>query len=145
MKVYAARSNNFIISVPVDGKTINISFNIGIPAESLKCANIKDVKVQQALEACSCFGSEFWILEEIPDEVTEINKIETITEEIPEEVIHTESSSNDYPEVTNGQKAKLLLLKLIPGSTHAEYNTTAKIREAAKTIHVTFSNWNSNG
>lgn len=49
--------------------------------------------------------------------------------------------ATDYPEVTNGQKAKLLLLTLVPGSVHADFTPATKAREAAKKLNITFSNW----
>ena len=150
MKIYASRSARFIISVVVEGIKHDISFVHGIPAETIKCARVTDKKIQAALEATSIYGSEFWLLEEVAEKAhepkqeaetaSEPEATETITEP-PLTATPDENGITDYPEILTGQKAKLLLLTLIPGSTHAMFSNSAKIMEIAQANKISFSNW----
>jgi len=75
---------------------------------------------------------------------SEVPESEEETEDVqPETVVAETPSKTDYPEVTTGQKAKLTLLQVIPGATHAMFPNSIKIREIAKANNITFSNWTS--
>ena len=153
MRVYVTRSQKLTVTVVVNGEKMNIIFdrgirNIGIT--KLMAAIVKDEDVQKALEASSAFNSEFWFHEERPEVQAKVlpkseRKIYYKPGESPEEKAAAtgkkEPETTDYPEVTNGQKAKLLLLTLAPGSVHADFNTSEKARAKAKELNITFSNW----
>lgn len=126
----------------MDGVKLEIDFPNTIPAELMKCVNVKDKKIQDALESASCYGSEFWLLEEVNDEQPEETPIQEVEfmQEVPLENQPIENIVS-YPEVTNGQKAKLLLLSLVPGSVHADFNTAEKARAKAKELNISFPNW----
>lgn len=154
MKVYVTRSQKLTVGIVVNGEKMNIKFDRGIRnfgIAVLMAAIIKDEEIQIALEASSAYGSEFWFHEVRSDEQPKIQPkshkvIYYKPGESPEEkaVISgkdPETPATDYPEITNGQKAKLLLLTLVPNSVHADFNTAEKARAKAKELNITFSNW----
>lgn len=154
MKVYVTRSQKLTVGIVVNGEKMNIKFDRGIRnfgISVLMAALIKDEEIQKALEASSAYGSEFWFHEVLPDvqpkvQVKSHRVIYYKPGESPEEKAalkgeQPETPATDYPEVTNGQKAKLLLLSLVKDSVHADFNTTEKARAKAKELNITFSNW----
>lgn len=154
MKVYVTRSQKLTVGIIVDGVKMNIKFDRGIRNIGINffyAAIIADVKIQEALEASPAYGSEFWFHENRVEQPPKAapkseRKIYYKPGESPEEKAAkgeavTNTEPKDYPEVTNGQKAKLLLLSLIPGSVHNDFVPANKAREAAKTLNITFSNW----
>lgn len=157
MNVYVTKSKKLTLYVKVNGIKKVIVFNRGIREEKLMAIMLTNQDEIEAIEALSEFNKEFWFYESRPDvqpkvvsrsnkkiyykegqdpsqkkDVTELNG----NTDTPESTHPT-----DYPEVTNGQKAKLLLLSLVEGSVHADFNTSEKARTKAKELNITFSNW----
>ena len=162
MKIYISRSSKLVVVVNVGGLKVDIPFIFGIPAETMKCAYVKDVKIQEALEKCPDFGSEFWLMEEVKDKTIqeELPADEVVPDaEIPEVVSEEQAGDNpepkeelpvektipfaDFPEVTNGQSAKKVLAKEVKGETYATVGQLKvdQLRKLAKDNNISFSNW----
>lgn len=148
MNVYVTRSRKLTLYLQVDGEKKVVVFNRGIREEGLMAIMLNDEPTIQALESLNEFKREFWFYETRPDVQPKVvsrstRKIYYKPGESPEEkaALQAENPATDYPEVTNGQKAKLLLLSLVKDSVHADFNTSEKARAKAKELNITFSNW----
>jgi len=151
MNVYVTRSRKLTLYLQVDGEKKVVVFNRGIREEGLMAIMLNDEPTIHALESLNEFKREFWFYETRPDVQPKVvprstRKIYYKPGESPEEKAalkgeQPETPATDYPEVTNGQKAKLLLLSLVKDSVHADFNTTEKARAKAKELNITFSNW----
>ena len=135
-----------MVTVVIDGEKKHVKFTRSLREENLKALAVSDIQLQNALESTSAFGSEYWLHQEVSD-VKQVVKAPVATQgyskpkEVTEDIPESKPLVTDYPEVTTGQKAKLTLLKLIPGSTHAQFTNSTKIRETAKAHNISFSNW----
>jgi hypothetical protein len=144
MRVYATRSKQLTLTLKVNGAKKNVVFNRGIREEGVMAIMLIDKDEIAALEATHAFNKEFWFYEERPDvqpKVLPKSNRKVYYKPGTEPEAKEEVKATDYPEVTNGQKAKLLLLSLVKGSVHADFNNSEKARAKAKELNITFSNW----
>lgn len=139
MKVYASRSAQFSISVYVDGKRIDVPFDFTVPADLIKCAYVRDEKVQQALESTSVYGSEFWLISEVKEKQPEVF-VEPEVTEVKEEPKQVQDGLTVHPEIDTVQKAKLLLRQLFEDIPFSRLSNAEKVLFEAKAHNISFPN-----